>query len=523
VLVREVAYGQIPRAARADKHLASVEWIESLGRSEDHAELIAHHYASALELLEAAGSKAPGEIDERARLAFRRAGDRAAALNAFGPAADQYAAALALWPADDRDRPRLQFDAARAEYISGRNDGRPIVAAAEALLDVDTAEAAGAFALASQAAWHRADRGETDRMLARALELVEPLPASKEKAWILGQAATTAMVAAERELALERAGRALEMGTDLDLPAVRATALINLGSARMGSPEAMLLLEQSIALSARLNLPEEARGHHNLGVCAYMVGDVPKALGELEAAISSGERFGLAPLVRFSRGQLPGYLFRVGRWEEARAVADAVIAEGLQGPSESARIVRAWLHTFNGELTEALESVERALATARSMEDPQGMYRALAVTAFVHSEAGDHERATALLTELADRWSERELAYGAPGDMVVVWLGHLGAEVWRRKYDTEDAAQTAWLEAARALADEDFAHAVRVYERTGAVTDVAAAQLYAARRLVESGRRAEAEPYLHAALSFYRSVGATHRVRQGEALLAATA
>jgi predicted ATPase len=32
VLVREVAYGQIPRGARADKHVASVEWIESLGR-----------------------------------------------------------------------------------------------------------------------------------------------------------------------------------------------------------------------------------------------------------------------------------------------------------------------------------------------------------------------------------------------------------------------------------------------------------------------------------------------------------
>jgi len=56
-----------------------------------------------------------------------------------------------------------------------------------------------------------------------------------------------------------------------------------------------------------------------------------------------------------------------------------------------------------------------------------------------------------------------------------------------------------------------------------AVTDVAAAQLYAARKLVEAGRRPEAELYLQPALSFYRSVDAAHRVRQGEALLAATA
>ncbi len=36
-LVHELAYDQIPRAERADKHFASAEWIESLGRTEDHA------------------------------------------------------------------------------------------------------------------------------------------------------------------------------------------------------------------------------------------------------------------------------------------------------------------------------------------------------------------------------------------------------------------------------------------------------------------------------------------------------
>jgi class 3 adenylate cyclase/tetratricopeptide (TPR) repeat protein len=522
VLVREVAYGQIPRAARADKHLASVEWIESLGRSEDHAELIAHHYASALELLQAAGGDAPADVAERARLAFRRAGDRAAALNAFGPAADHYAAALALWP-DDDEYPRVQFELARADFTSGRSDGGPIGAAAEALLGVDAAEAANAFALASQAAWHRADREETDRLLGRALELIEPLPASKEKAWILNQAANTAMVGAHNQLALEHATRALEMATDLDLPAVRANALNNIASAQPGSPAAMALLEESIALSASLNLPEEARAHHNLGVAAYMSGDVPKALGELQAAISTGERFGLAPLVRFSSAQLPGYLFRVGRWEEARAAADAAVAEGLQGPSQSARIMRGWMRALIGEHTEAVADLEQALATGRSMQDPQSMYPALAMGALVHAEAGDHDRATALLSELAERWSEREIAYGAPADGVIVWLEHLGADVWREKYDREEAEPTAWLAAARALADEDFARAVAVYETTGAVTDVAAAQLYAARNLLEGGRRAEADAFLMPAIAFYRSVGATHRVSQGEALLAASA
>jgi hypothetical protein len=56
-----------------------------------------------------------------------------------------------------------------------------------------------------------------------------------------------------------------------------------------------------------------------------------------------------------------------------------------------------------------------------------------------------------------------------------------------------------------------------------AVIDVAVERLYAARKLVEAGRRSEADTYLQPALALYRSIGATLRVRQGEALLAATA
>ncbi len=48
-------------------------------------------------------------------------------------------------------------------------------------------------------------------------------------------------------------------------------------------------------------------------------------------------------------------------------------------------------------------------------------------------------------------------------------------------------------------------------------------RLRAAERLVADGRRAEADVQLQKALAFYRSVGATRYIREGEALLAATA
>ena len=35
-----------PACAACEKHLRAAEWIESLGRAEDHAEMVAHHYAT---------------------------------------------------------------------------------------------------------------------------------------------------------------------------------------------------------------------------------------------------------------------------------------------------------------------------------------------------------------------------------------------------------------------------------------------------------------------------------------------
>ncbi|MDP9490932.1 MAG: AAA family ATPase, partial [Actinomycetota bacterium] len=54
MLVGDVAYSQIPRAERADKHRRAAAWIGSLGRPEDHAEMLVHHYSSALDIAGAA-------------------------------------------------------------------------------------------------------------------------------------------------------------------------------------------------------------------------------------------------------------------------------------------------------------------------------------------------------------------------------------------------------------------------------------------------------------------------------------
>ena len=60
-LVRDVAYGQIPRAERVERHVAAARWIETAtgARAADHAEILAHHYLTALELAEVTGTSDP--------------------------------------------------------------------------------------------------------------------------------------------------------------------------------------------------------------------------------------------------------------------------------------------------------------------------------------------------------------------------------------------------------------------------------------------------------------------------------
>jgi predicted ATPase len=116
MLLRDVAYGQIPRAERAHKHRETAEWIQRLGRHDDHAELLAFHWGSALELSRAAGRET-AELETPARLALRAAGDRAFAVNAYPAAAAYYGDALALWPKQDEKRPQLLYRHADALYV----------------------------------------------------------------------------------------------------------------------------------------------------------------------------------------------------------------------------------------------------------------------------------------------------------------------------------------------------------------------------------------------------------------------
>ena len=60
VLARDVAYAGIPRARRSSSHLAAARWIDRMAgdRVEDVAQILAHHYVTAMDLATAVGDVA---------------------------------------------------------------------------------------------------------------------------------------------------------------------------------------------------------------------------------------------------------------------------------------------------------------------------------------------------------------------------------------------------------------------------------------------------------------------------------
>ena len=108
VLTRDVAYAQLPRAARMRKHRAAAAWIERTAgeRVADHAEVLAHHYTSALALARATGATEDAiSLQELAARFLVLAGDRAMGLD-VARADAYYQRALQHYPPGDPGRAR---------------------------------------------------------------------------------------------------------------------------------------------------------------------------------------------------------------------------------------------------------------------------------------------------------------------------------------------------------------------------------------------------------------------------------
>ena len=182
-LVRDVAYQQIARAARADKHERAAGWLEQLAADRDETvEMRAHHYRQALEYARAAGT-ATQQLADRTRIALGEAAERALTLGSLEPAVSLFEAALALTPAGDPARAMLLNGYCHAREFLGIPDLEII---SEAIDELEEAgELAAAAALEVLRGYEHTDsgRGEESRLAyERAAALADRAPAGRDKA-----------------------------------------------------------------------------------------------------------------------------------------------------------------------------------------------------------------------------------------------------------------------------------------------------------------------------------------------------
>jgi class 3 adenylate cyclase len=537
VLVRDVAYGQIPRARRAAKHRAAAEWIASLSadRSEDRAEMLAHHYLSALQLAEAAGEDT-GEFAEPARAALGDAGDRALSLNAFAASARYYEAALNLAPAEDRNRPQLLFRLGRARLLLGHAEGADALEEARDsfVRSGDNQSAAEAEALLGQWYGNQGLRELEDAHLARASALVESVPPSRSKALTISRVAGSMTLAGRFEEGIGVGREGLQIAEELGLNDVRAQALNSIGFSRtaLGDPGGVEDMERSIAIALEHNIPDEAtRGYMNLAeLVANYFGDLKRAFELRAEGMELAERFGLGGRIRFFRAEKTAEYYWTGRWSEAHELADELLLQAEKdAPSfmdSQCLMVKASIDLARGD-REALDHADRGLAVARLAKDPQGVYPGLALSARAQAATGRLEESGALVDELLSSWFEAPETLLASHlqscpDLVVA-LGLLGRGAEFIEIADQATLRTKWIEAAIAFVSGDFLQAAALYEETGSLPDEAYARLRAAESLIQAGDRAQGDRELERALVFFRSVDATAYLREGEALLAQTA
>jgi tetratricopeptide (TPR) repeat protein len=411
-LTREVAYGQLPRAARIARHRAVAAWIERVAgdRVTDHAELLAHHYLTALEL--ATATRAAGEaaaVGGPARRFLVLAGDRAMTLD-VARADAHYQRALALVPAGDPERAHLCESAAEAAQQAGR------AAEAETLLE----EAIGGFkargdhlgagdAMARQARvrWYRGETAQARRLVADAIALLEREPPGAELADAYLEMGKEVWTSGRPEEALGWLARAMSLAERAGADDIAQRALQYRGCApdEIGDLGGLDDVRASVELGLRLGLGRgTALAYGNLGAELFELEGPAAGMRAMEAGLELCRRRGIDEVAHWLPVSVVECLFDLGRWDDALELADRLLArhrdldEAYEGVSLTAR--KAHILACRGAVAEAAALKDRFLPRGREIGDPQVTSNVLPVAAFIEQAGGSLDAALALVEEV---------------------------------------------------------------------------------------------------------------------------
>ena len=525
MLLRDVAYAQIPRAERSAKHRRAAEWIASLGREDDHAELLAHHWKTALELASAAGIET-AELVDPARLSLRAAGDRSYAVNAYPAAARFYADALSHWPADDPERPMLLYRHADSLYVADDQGAEQalIDARDELVASGDRETAAQAELSLSRIWWHRGLSDQSREHQQRALELAGD-GSTLTSAWVRAMIARTDAIRGAPAEGLRLASGAFALAEQLAADELRAHALATIGLSKryLGDPTGSDDEQRALDLAIEIHSPIAGSIANNVAVGAFFDFDLVHSSELFEEGVEIAERFGDAAGAEWLRRQLAHSAYMLGRWDEALPVAEAIIAASEAGSlsyqDPTMRELRAGIREARGDLAGSLSDMRAAAARGREIGDPQELLipiGALSAALAFQGFTDEAHAAAAETVELTAR-SPQEAAWTLGYYFIHSPMALEFAEELRAILD--NSTMEKWKELCLTCLDRDFVRAADMWAQAGSPVMEARLRMRAAEDLIERGRREEAAEQVALARAFYETVGGTFWIERGEALL----
>jgi class 3 adenylate cyclase/tetratricopeptide (TPR) repeat protein len=409
-LVRDVAYQQIPRSPRADKHVAAARWVEQTAgeRVADHAEILVHHYGQAVELTQAAGDERPDIVKSLVRFLLL-AGDRAEHLDT--QAAEAYYRRAFELSADD-EHSRANAQAKLAGILVERGDVEEGIEAWEAaiasLRTFDERAAAANMVKLGTTLWRaRGDLSSRRTMGDEAIAILERSP-GPELVRAYGSAAFFAAIGGRFAEAAPLIDKGLAVAAERGV--VNVIALLGARAALrgyQGDPAALDDCREARDIGLRLGLGRAtAVAMNNLADgTGYFVGLRPaRELWDEVIEFSHGR--GLTHLEMWQRGERLRALYHLGDWDELEREAHEVLHwEQEHGGGQLEVLGHIYLTevlVHRGAIADATTHVEALMPRARESGDPQVLVPGLTMAALVASARGDDTTALKYVGELEE-------------------------------------------------------------------------------------------------------------------------
>jgi class 3 adenylate cyclase/tetratricopeptide (TPR) repeat protein len=543
-LVRDVSYSQLPRATRASRHVAAAIWTETkvADRIEDFADVLAHHYSTALELAAAAGgAEQAAELESSALRFLTLAGERALGLDTRA-ALTSFERALALTPPGHPERAAsLSHFAEAAQHAARITEARDALEEAIVAFRAmgDAAAAARAMSRLATVLHFLADARWAE-LPAEAVTLLSQLPPSSALVNALSELARAETLQGKPQAALRDAEHALALAGELGLPRP-ARALGYLGMIRgfLGDYEGVRDMREAIVLATEAGEGREVGIlHNNLGLVLWGFEGPVAALEEMRAGITFARARGLNEVADLLACTTLPMLVDSG--EHDQALEDAVgLEEGARTSGNAlvpleVRAAQVHILTLRGQARQVewtLESLESTTHNAATAD-----YAALVLppVALIREALGHHEAAAGLLAELDANPGVRDFPYYVYRLPMIVRTAiveagpelatHLTNGVQpRNPYAVASlvTARAAIAEAEDRLHDAvgGYAEAADGWERLGVVPELGHALLGRGRTLGSLGEPVEAVESLTAARAAFDAIQAAPAIAEIDLLL----